>query len=134
MYIKGRVTDYEQCRSQQTIQGIVLILCLCSPTSVTSAGVCGLAPLNNFGSSGSPAAGAWPWQVSLQMNGVHICGGTLITETFVMTAAQCFNRSQPAGSQHRCAPPARVPGPGKCRRANWDTVLGDGMEGRPERR
>ncbi|XP_048848239.1 transmembrane protease serine 9-like [Brienomyrus brachyistius] len=72
-----------------------------SSTSSTTAkpDVCGLAPLNNGGSSGSVAAGAWPWQVSLQKNGVQVCGGTLITRRYVMSAAECFNNSEPNSSQ-----------------------------------
>ncbi|XP_048848163.1 prostasin-like isoform X1 [Brienomyrus brachyistius] len=70
-------------------------------TSTTTAkpDVCGLAPLNNGGSSGSVATGAWPWQVSLQMNGAQVCGGTLIARTYVISAAQCFNSSQLNSSQ-----------------------------------
>ncbi|XP_023648125.1 transmembrane protease serine 9-like isoform X1 [Paramormyrops kingsleyae] len=73
-----------------------------TPTTTTTTAkpvVCGLAPLNNGGSSGSVAAGMWPWQVSLQMNGVQVCGGTLITQRYVMSAAQCFNSSQLNSSQ-----------------------------------
>uniref|UniRef100_A0A8C7IEX2 Peptidase S1 domain-containing protein n=1 Tax=Oncorhynchus kisutch TaxID=8019 RepID=A0A8C7IEX2_ONCKI len=32
----------------------------------------------------------WPWMVNLHRNGIHICSGTLITEEFVLSAAQCF--------------------------------------------
>uniref|UniRef100_A0A8C6TG95 Peptidase S1 domain-containing protein n=1 Tax=Neogobius melanostomus TaxID=47308 RepID=A0A8C6TG95_9GOBI len=39
--------------------------------------------------------GAWPWQVSIHRGGGHICGGSLINNLWVLSAAHCFQRSVP---------------------------------------
>ncbi|XP_042588939.1 transmembrane protease serine 2-like isoform X2 [Cyprinus carpio] len=33
--------------------------------------------------------GVWPWQVSLQISGNHLCGGSVITPYWIITAAHC---------------------------------------------
>ncbi|KAL9955814.1 hypothetical protein ACROYT_G037197 [Oculina patagonica] len=41
---------------------------------------------------------SWPWQISLRVNGRHICGGSLFKSNWVITAAHCVDRnSNPSG-------------------------------------
>ncbi|XP_018356760.1 PREDICTED: chymotrypsin-2-like [Trachymyrmex septentrionalis] len=41
------------------------------------------------------SAGQYPYQVSLRQNGNHFCGGAIIHEKFVITAAHCLSGKSP---------------------------------------
>uniref|UniRef100_A0A3P9LD91 Peptidase S1 domain-containing protein n=1 Tax=Oryzias latipes TaxID=8090 RepID=A0A3P9LD91_ORYLA len=67
---------------------------LISPVLLSPA-VCGKPPLNTKVGSRivggqAAAAGAWPWQVRLDINGA-LCGGSLINNQWILSAAHCFS-------------------------------------------
>ncbi|XP_029621359.1 transmembrane protease serine 9 [Salmo trutta] len=67
-------------------------------TTTTAAVVCGSASLNSLTGGGLASGGSWPWIASLQTNGTHVCGGTMVAEDYVMSDAGCFS-SQSNASQ-----------------------------------
>ncbi|KAH9509655.1 Transmembrane protease serine 3 [Bulinus truncatus] len=62
-------------------------------THATSVGgsQCGVTEYNGFKIVGghTTTITKYPWQVSIRQDGYHICGGTLINNQWVLTAAHC---------------------------------------------
>ena len=55
---------------------------------------CGMRPAFSRVVNGQDASPhSWPWQVSLRVRGGHICGGSLIRDDWIVTAAHCVDRN-----------------------------------------
>ncbi|MFT7803433.1 transmembrane protease serine 13-like [Arapaima gigas] len=80
-FIQGRVTISSACPGQE----VVSLMCTDCGKKITSRII-----------GGTPAQlGQWPWQLSLQFQGSHMCGGSLVAPDFLLSAAHCFSGSDP---------------------------------------
>ncbi|XP_028989466.1 serine protease 33 [Betta splendens] len=61
---------------------------------------CGRPPLREDRIVGGvdAANGAWPWQVDIQTANGHICGGSIISQNWILSAAHCFTNPSDVSS------------------------------------
>ncbi|XP_053317812.1 transmembrane protease serine 11C-like [Spea bombifrons] len=62
-----------------------------SPLNFTGCGVGGPTLSGKIVGGTAASLGAWPWQASLHVNGYHKCGASLISDSWLVAAAHCFN-------------------------------------------
>lgn len=76
-YIQGLSSVSSSCPGEQTVS----LQCIeCGQQASTSRIIGGKVS----------KSGEWPWQMTLHFKGSHVCGGVLISNNFVLTAAHCF--------------------------------------------
>ncbi|XP_066433115.1 serine protease 27-like [Eleutherodactylus coqui] len=70
---------------------VLVVLSVATLIPADASSVCGSPQVTERIVGGTDALhGEWPWQVSVLYYNTHICGGSLITSQWVLSAAHCF--------------------------------------------
>ncbi|NXG52324.1 TMPS2 protease, partial [Psilopogon haemacephalus] len=82
----GNIDLYKKLYSSDscTSGSVVSLRCIECGLPTKSANI-----MNRIVGGSGAVLGQWPWQVSLHMKGVHVCGGSIITHQWIVTAAHC---------------------------------------------
>jgi len=82
-----------QCTGMRCVSGIVGVLALVGLLSCGS-----LASRRPYivGGHDVTAPGKYPWQISLEKSGKHLCGGAIISDSWILTAAHCLVKYDPS--------------------------------------
>ncbi|XP_049715306.1 serine protease 38-like [Loxodonta africana] len=71
---------------------LLLLMLLEPPTAGSTTPACGRPRTQGKIMGGMPAPeGKWPWQVSVHYSGSHVCGGSILNEYWILSAAHCFS-------------------------------------------
>lgn len=90
----------EQFKSSNNKRGLIDTTCSEGLRIVCMQHQCGTRPKRVHRSArivggASVGPGEWPWQAALYKNGQYKCGGTLISEKWLISAAHCYLNTSP---------------------------------------
>ncbi|KAJ7313860.1 hypothetical protein JRQ81_005618 [Phrynocephalus forsythii] len=76
------------------ISNVIPVFYIFFPGADDLLSVCGQPVLSSRIVGGQASKiGAWPWQVSVRWKQQHFCGGSLVSEQWVLSAAHCFKEN-----------------------------------------
>ncbi|KAJ7427399.1 Transmembrane protease serine 2 [Willisornis vidua] len=82
----GNIDLYKKLYSSDSCSSgnVVSLRCIECGLSTKSVNI-----MNRIVGGSGAVLGQWPWQVSLHVEGTHVCGGSIITRQWIVTAAHC---------------------------------------------
>ncbi|NWW32578.1 TMPS2 protease, partial [Panurus biarmicus] len=82
----GNIDLYEKLYSSDSCASGKVVSLRCIECGLPSKNV---SIMNRIVGGSGAVLGQWPWQVSLHVKGTHVCGGSIITHHWIVTAAHC---------------------------------------------